>query len=193
MAGIPLVSSTWMQACKDQNRIVMPADSMWVQSLPVRSATSDTISATHYGVTKIAATASHGHANQSLRNTTVHLCGTFSRPPKADVQLLLREAGAKLSFQTSSTVAALKNLGSNRSHQLVFICDDACTDIPDEVQRQVKASFDNNGSNTKQQVLIVSPQWLFDSVAAGVALPRAAYPPAKKKSFRLWNMIYSSE
>ena len=193
MAGIPLVSSTWMQACKDQNRIIMPADSMWVQSLPVRSAANDIISAAHYGVAKIAAAAKHGHANQSLRNTTVHLCGAFARPPKADVQLLLREAGAKLSLQTSSAVAALKNLGSNRNHRLVIICDDACADIPDEVQREVKASIDNSSSNTKQQFLIVNPQWLFDSVAAGFALPGDSYPPAKKQSISLWNMIYSSE
>ena len=187
LAGIPLVSSTWIQACRDQNEIAMPSNSMWIRSLPVRSEDSENVSASQYGVAKIAAQAAL-RIHQSLRNTTVQLCGSFTRPPIADIQILLREAGAAMSLQTSSTVAALRNLDSKSL--LVLICDDACTFISEALQRQVKAALDDNRA---KQVLLVNPQWLFDSIVTGFPLPGASYPPTKRQPLALWQMIHSHQ
>jgi len=190
IAGVPLVSSSWIQACRDANKIVLPSDSMWVRSLPLRSSVEENVAASQYGLSKIAAQATY-RANQILRNTTVQLCGAFSRPPKADMHILLREAGATLSLQTTSTVAAMKNLDATPDRKLVLICDDACTAISEAIQRHVKAALqDDNQQQMKHQVLVVNPQWLFDSIVIGKPMSGRAYPPAKKQPLDLWQLLY---
>ena len=199
LAGIPLVSSSWMQACREQNNIILPAESHWIRSLPVRSNAREILAEASYGVAKIAARAARGHPHQCFHNTMVHLCGTFTRPPKADVQVLLKEGGATLALPN-----ALRNLNSDspsRRKTLVLICDDTCSDLPETLQRQVEVILDKTCSNALTTtttseppgLMIVSPLWLFDSVAAGFALPGDHYPPSQKGPLRaLWNRIHPS-
>ena len=172
MAGIPLVSSSWIAACRDQSKIIMPSD-FWVRSLPVRNEDNSSKIEADYGVARIAA--QPHRVNQCLDTCAIHLSGDFARPPRADVMLLAREAGAALTLETVAVEAFLRN--SDMKSKLVLICDDTCTSISDSLKN---ALLDGD----KERVLVVNPSWLFDSIAAGAPmLSKDAYPPAKAKLF----------
>lgn len=180
--GVPLVSSTWIEFCQKHKQVPMPLDSMWIRSLPIKASTGKGIA--DCGVAKMAVQTSILGSHQVLRNFTAHLCGAFARPPKADVQLLLREAGAKLSFTNQSTISFLHTMEAGSS--LVLICDDDCATINPALNQQIEISLKEYKA---KEVFIVNPQWLFDSISAGSALPMASYAPAKANPASLWKTL----
>lgn len=184
LAGIPLVSTTWINACRDEKKVILPSENMFVRSLPIKKSTNNGSKAHgDYGVAKIAAQAPQ-RANRTLRSCTVHLCGTFSRPPKADLLLLLRESGATSTMQVSSILAKLRNIDTDDNDLVVLLCDDNCSTISDALHRQVISVLENPVCN--HNVIAVNPQWLFDSVVSGLALGAEDYPPKVGKPLELW-------
>ena len=180
--GVPLVSSAWIDLCRDQQQVAMPLDSMWIRSLPIKAATGKGIA--DYGVAKLAVQTSILGSHQVLKNFTAHLCGTFARPPKADVQLLLREAGSQLSPTNQTTISFLKTMEAGSS--FVLICDDKCTAIHAALQQQIEKTLKEYKA---KEVFLVNPQWLFDCISAGSALPMASYAPAKPAPAALWKAL----
>lgn len=143
---------------------------MWIRSLPVKGRRG----VADYGVSKMAVQTSILGSRQVLQNFTAHLCGIFSRPPKADVLLLLREAGAEVSLSNQSTIAFLEHMEAGSS--LVLICDDNCASINSALYHQIESTLKEYKA---KEIYVVNPQWLFDSISAGAALPMASYSPAK--------------
>ncbi|CAB9503155.1 Inherit from NOG: ring finger protein 8, E3 ubiquitin protein ligase [Seminavis robusta] len=189
LAGIPLVSPSWIALCRNQGQITMPLASMLVRSLPVKVEAVRRCGVADYAVAKMAA---RYDGMRLLEKFTVHLLGRFDRPPKEDVLLLLNESGARVSTQMTSTVACLERCKSGSSDEsLVLLCDDNCSTFSDSLYRPLKAAIERGGE-AKQKVLIVNFNWLFDSIAAGSALSSDAYGPMQKKGrpFGLWRLLH---
>jgi polynucleotide 5'-kinase involved in rRNA processing len=182
LAGIPLVSAAWITACKDQKQIIIPSGDMFVRTLPVSKKQAGRSQA-DFGLARSAAYAQY-RTNHTLRRCTVQLCGSFSRPLRNDIQLLLREAGATQSLQISSTIASLRGLDvAAADNVVVLLCDDTSA-ISEALTRQVKATLENHAN----RVYVVNPQWLFDSVSAGSAIQPDDYEPQSAKSKALWKL-----
>lgn len=188
LAGIPIVSTSWISACRSQKQAVMPFADMFVRTLPVKKgANSRSKAYADYGVAKIAAQASQ-RANHTLRSCIIHLLGSFTRPSKADVQLLLRESGAIVSLQTSTILATLRNAQNTDEQQVVLMCDDNYTHVTGALQRQVKATLE---SQTVESLIVVNPQWLFDSIISGGPANADEYAPTGKQPRELWELLQS--
>lgn len=196
LAGIPIVSPEWIVAC--QGKVVVPASTMFIRSLPIKSTFPQAQSMTQFGVAAIAASRVR---NKVLSQCTVHLCGEFSRPPKSDVEMLLREAGATTSQQVSSINAKLKQVGKasdtakdSPTTTLVFLFDDNESDekcgISGALERELKAALERTSASdaSPPQVCVVGFQWLFDSVVAGTAMPATFYEPRCSAGKGLWSL-----
>ena len=190
LAGIPLVSTTWIAACLNQKQVAMPLDSMWVRSLPVKSEIGKRNSSADFGVAKMAFSRRGKHL---LEKYVVQLFGSFDSPAKTDVLLLLKEAGATVSSQTATALACMQDFGASNGC-LILLCDDSCTSISDVLYRQTKAELQKqrDGATTKGRVLVVNPQWLFDSIVCGSALPSESYAPANQNGqpYELWRLLH---
>ena len=170
------MSSSWIAMCRDEQQIVMPLNSMLVRSLPIK--TTGRQGFQDYAVAKVAA---RQDGTSILENHMVHLIGRFDRPPKEDLHALLDDSGATVSSQTSSAIACLQKLNSGSDECLVLLCDDGCASLPDSLYRPMKEKIlSSTKGNMAKSLLIVNPQWLFDSVVTGSALEGHCYNPKQQ-------------
>lgn len=198
LAGIPIVTPHWIEKCCSEKNIVAPTSEMFIRSLPTKSGDiASEISLTLYGTALVAARLQQveteaipkNSAVLPLKNVNVHLCGTFTRPPKSDLQLLLRESGATVQ---SSMAAALKLLQSaafiRSGKKAIFMCDEATSNelcgISVAQASQIQLAMEELSPG---RILVVNSQWLFDVVTCGTPVPSNFYEPASQRCKDLWS------
>ena len=138
-----------------------------------------------FGVALLAAAAQcNGHFYQPLHDHSVYLCGTFSKNVKADVGLLLREAGATIITHPASAVAKIKSFVENGGSggKVVLLCADGASSnagLTPALERQVMVQPEN--------ILVVNTHWLFATVSSGRSACRSqAFRPQSSKAGALW-------
>jgi hypothetical protein len=158
---------------------------MYIRSFPTKTSTLDS-SLCNLGVAIQAARMrqqdvgliSKDHNILPLGCCFVHLCGTFTSPKKADICMLLKEAGATIMASPSLTFKQLKSASS----KVILLCDNATSDgacgINDILAKQVREA--------NARVLVVNLSWLFDSISCGVPAPGDPYEPCSPLGKALW-------
>jgi hypothetical protein len=185
LAGIPIVSPEWIQACGEQNAAVVPT---CARSLPTKTEAIHKSGDAHYGVAKLAALLGHAPKPQEalpLHNMCVYLCGNFPQNKRTDIQRLSKEAGAKVLTCPSAVVAKLTKKPSH--HPVVLVCHDSSTGtvIPSALEKEIKG-------DPSSMVMVVNPNWVFDSVTCARAMPADAFEPANPKAKELWRLLCRS-
>jgi hypothetical protein len=191
--GVPIVSSEWIQACGQQNEIVVPTSSMFIRSLPTKTDELEKNGAALFGVASLAAdyqrASSPGKKMLPLANSFVHLCGPFSPKKRSDIQLLAKEAGAKVLASPSDAISKLKTLtatGSNDS-QVIWLCDDSSLNaVPITMEQEAKTVL--QGHDSKGSLLVVNSSWLFDTITCGSTVPPHAFEPFSPRAKELWKL-----
>jgi hypothetical protein len=117
-----------------------------------------------------------------LENHFTFFCGAFEANHRKDLQLLAREAGAKVLTNTS---AVMKKLGKAK---VILVCHDIPTTgamIPPSLLEAVRKSL---ATHSKNNTLVVNSQWIFESVTCAKAMPPDAFAPANVKARELWQL-----
>jgi hypothetical protein len=120
----------------------------------------------------------------------VFLCGQFNKgpgaPPKTDLLTLLRESGANV---IPSAGAAAKKLKDDEGSTLVLLCDDAKSDkqsgITDALNKKITTAL---AEQTNRRILIVSFNWILDSISCGEILDALNYQPNSPRGKALWQL-----
>jgi hypothetical protein len=179
LAGIPMVSFEWieqMAASKDKEVKLPP---LVVRSLTVKS---------YQGSENINSVARLAVAKNRkfLSGVNIFLCGNFPTKQRTDMQILSKEAGAKL-LKTPSEVAELLKKGKQ---PLVVICQNSNIS-PAPLEKRLRASLEESAL----QILIVQKDWLFDSISCTKALaPDNFAPPTTRHRLGddLWKLCCAS-
>jgi hypothetical protein len=177
VAGVPLVSSAWITSCGESNQVVLPDSSMFVRTLPTKSARDDQIM--DFGVSAVAAAIRSSGLQLAtlhfkvLNDVSVCLCGHF----KAAILELLQKAGAEV-LTAPETVAKLSADGDTK---VVLLCSDDDCDYC-----EIFVSIKSQGRIDESQVLVVNANWLFDSISCGSVLTAGCYEPKGKQAKELW-------
>jgi NAD-dependent DNA ligase len=189
--GVPIVSSDWIKACGQQNEVVVPTSSMFIRSLPTKTDELEKNGSALFGVASLAADyhrATNAKKMLPLADCFVHLCGPFSPKKRSDIQLLAKEAGAKLLSSTSDAISKLKTLiaGSNDS-KVVLLCDDSSSNaVPVAMEQEAKTVL--QGNDSKGSLLVVNSSWLFDTITCGSTVSPNAFEPFSPRAKELWQL-----
>ena len=206
LAGIPIVTPDWLRACLEEKELVIPAANNCIRSLPPKAGTEHLLPldfVTHTGPTAWLGVAAYaallqrqseggGEENDHLPllDTSVFLCGQFNKgpgaPPKTDLLTLLRESGANV---IPSAGAAAKKLKDDEGSTLVLLCDDAKSDkqsgITDALNKKITTAL---AEQTNRRILIVSFNWILDSISCGEILDALNYQPNSPRGKALWQL-----
>jgi hypothetical protein len=191
--GVPIVSSEWIKACGQQNEVVVPTSSMFIRSLPTKTDELEKNGSALYGVASLAADyhrAPNAKKIAPLANCCVHLCGPFSSKKRSDIQLLSKEAGAKMLSSPSDAISKLKTLAADSSNDtiMVLLCDDPSSNaIPAAMEQEAKMVLQGDNNN-KDSLLVVNSSWLFDTITCGSRVPPNAFEPSSPRAKELWQL-----
>jgi hypothetical protein len=183
MAGIPIVSPAWIQACTEQNAAVVPSEGMVAHSLPAKTDSVSTSQDSDFGVARMAIQVAQ-KAPPLLHQHSVFFCGDFTSRHRRDLQLLAREAGAKVLTNVS---AVSPKPGKSK---VVLVCHDTPTGtvISTSLIKQVENALAEEPSS----VLVVNPQWIFESITCAKALQVDTFAPINPKAKTLWECSRST-
>ena len=184
LAGIPMVSTAWVQQCLSSKSVAPPLPEQFVRSLPCFSADGS------FGVARLASQVHRDPSYRILTGCSVHLCGSIPRPKEADILLLLKVSGATVLTHAASVVAHLNKTVQTRSGPLVLICGNGV---------KLSASLDTKLRETMRStrdpsVWIVQSHWVFDCIATGHVLQPDKYEPVDggQQARELWSMARQS-
>lgn len=183
--GIPIVSPSWIDKCVVMKKLVLPEPGMYIRSLPTKTKI-DRSPCANFGVAFLAAAKDYSASFRSgytpFRNLDVFLCG-FSCKNETTFSILLREGSAKdVLTNKQAALSKIKALAKEpKSAKMVIICNDSNVVFSSALEREVR--------NHASRVIVVSSQWLVDTVSCGVPLdPSAAYKPQGAKAQELWEL-----
>jgi hypothetical protein len=173
---------------------------MFIRTIPTK--TDEMNSQTEFGVSLVAARIEQvqkkllprGVNTLPLRNVCVMLCGQFSSvdrsPKRADVQLLVREAGAEILTSAGALFGKLKAIASCSDNvtKVILLCDESTKDDRCGISSKTSGRVKTVLKNYPDRVLVVNSGWLFDSVAAGLTAPALYYEPRSPLARELWNL-----
>lgn len=194
LAGIPVVTPEWISHCRSKGMAVSPDSTMFIHSLPTK--TND-LEDSLYGTALIAARLQQvgsgalpkDSAILPLSNVAVSVCGAFLRPPKADVQLLVKESGGTLQPSTVATIKLLQSASFELSGKIVvFLCDDSDDNAMCGITGQHARDIEIAIKSFPGRVLIVNAHWLFDVVTCGKRIPGNLFPPRSLRCNQLWSI-----
>jgi hypothetical protein len=198
--GVPIVSSEWIQACAGQsNEVVVPTSSMFIRSLPTKTDVLEKNGAALFGVASLAADYHRSPNNNNakkimvpLANCFVHLCGPFSPKKRSDIQVLAKEAGAKMLSSPSDAISKLKTLtagGNYDSSKVIWLCDDSSSHaVPVAMEQEAKTVLQGHDDRSKGSLLVVNSSWLFDTITCGSTVPPHAFEPSSPRAKELWKL-----
>jgi len=134
-----------------------------------------------------------------LDGVSVCLCGKWvglmGVPPKRDVGLLLREAGAMVLGSTVKAIRAIPADSVSATSVVLLLDDDGNDkgknpgDNGDVTEAQERATREVIGR--KRNVLVVNASWLFDCISYAVVLNGRDYPPSSPRAKSLWKITNS--
>lgn len=220
LAGLPIVTPNWMDACLEESCVVAPTGAMAVRTMPRkrqnavgRDREADDAGNDHpteqFGVAKYAAafqqrsiipSADNMSSKHLLSGVAVMMCGTWKMTGasmKRDLKVLLQEAGATIINSASMAIKSMSHISQGKSEgRFIFLCDDSPIDkdcgISDALHREAKLAI-NSKYGSREIVLAVHFNWLFDCVSCATLMPPAAYEPWAPKSKELWSLIYGDQ
>lgn len=177
LSGIPIVSPAWVEASSEQNAPVLPTPEMLARSLPTKTDSIIASGEAHFGVARLAAHLAQ-KAPLPFENYYFFFCGTFSANIRKDLQVLVRDAGAKV---LSNAAAVTAQLGKAR---VVLLCHDSPTGtiVPTPLAKEVYGALKSDASS----VLVVNVQWISESITCAKALPAKDFAPVNAKAKELW-------
>ena len=196
LAGIPIVSPSYIYACQEADKVLLPQSSMMIRSLPSKTKSIESSCASTYGVAALAVRAHESTGDDLLLSRkAVLLCGSIAPAKRNDIQLLLKEAGAELLSNPTVAVTKLKDMIDQpalekRTETVVLLCDDTnCNTsinvIPVGLYKQAKLAAEHN----RRVLLVVNSSWLFDSISCGSVLGAEEFEPASPKARELWSLV----
>jgi hypothetical protein len=193
LAGIPIVTPEWVTDCCAKEEIKAPDSSMFIHSLPTK--TND-LEDSLYGTALLASrmqqvesgAISRDSVIMPLTNVIVHMCGAFARPPKSDVQLLIRESGGTVQPSLVSTIKLIQSASFQRGDKkVVFLCDDSTDDticgISIAQVDEIKSAIDT----LPGRIQVVHAHWLFDVVTCGKEISGILFAPKSPRCKLLWS------
>ncbi len=195
LAGVPIVSPTWISQCINQKSLKPPEDSMYIQTLPTKeemymvagTENSKRSGTAHGGIFAIAAQYKDTQiAYRLFNNFYVYLCGAGwkkSSPKTKDVQLLLKEGGGNV-LNSASVVAKTLTNGLEIGSSFVLLCDgtiSAGSAFTKNLKQAIENSIDDGTS-----VLVVDSKWLFDCISCAEILGAKHYQPLSATVKPLW-------
>lgn len=177
--GIPIVSPEWIQTCAEKNAFVFPTSEMISRSLPAKTDAIISNGESNFGIARMVAQLAK-KAPLPLEHHSIFFCGAFAANRRKDLQLLARDAGAKV-LSNASAVSA--KFGKGR---VVLLCHDAATGtiIPAPLAKEADTALKTNAHS----VLVVNAQWIFESITCAKPLPTNAFPPVNAKAKELWQL-----
>lgn len=193
LAGTPLVTPEWISLCRSNGKVVAPDSTMFIHSLPTK--TND-LGDSLYGTALVAArlqqvengTLPKDSDILPLKHAIVNVCGPFVRPPKADVQLLVRESGATLQPSIAATIKLLKSASFEFDGQVVaFLCDDTSDNAQCGITVAQARDIELAIRAYPGRVVVVNAHWLFDVVTCGKQIPGELFPPKSLRCKELWS------
>ena len=213
LAGLPILTPVWTEACLKEGNIVVPSGAMCVRTLPRKQVSAeagaggeDEVPTEHFGVAKYAAAfqkVSPSTFNHLLDGVSVLLCGTTAGAGMTkDLKVLLQQAGASIVSSVSTASRLLSDLSKDgEGGPFVFLCDDSSTDsscgISDALLKQAKKAIGANGSDTMKgnetTVLCVHFSWLFDSISCAAQMKADAYEPLAPRAKALFDLIAENQ
>ena len=216
LAGLPILTPVWMEACLKEGNIVVPSGAMCVRTLPRKQVSAeagsggeDEAPTEHFGVAKYAAAfqkvskVSPSTFNHHLDGVSILLCGTTAGAGMTkDLKMLLQQAGASIVSSVSTASRLLLDMSKDgEGGPFVFLCDDSSTDsscgISDALLKQAKKAIGANGSDTMKgnetTVLCVHFSWLFDSISCAAQMKADAYEPLAPRAKALFDLIAENQ
>ena len=113
LAGIPILSPTFVTSCLNKEAFLKPANSHYVQCLPIK--VTDSVQHDKFGVLKFGA--SHQKCPKKSQpllfgSSSIYLCGQWKKSSgkTKDVQTLLKEGGAKILSNLEEAIFELQSL-----------------------------------------------------------------------------------
>ncbi len=189
LAGLPLLSPRWVEACLKRGEIVAPTDDMSIRTLPRKQNDDDDDCDDRFGVAKYAAAFQKGlSSNTLLSGVNVLMCGSFGASTN-DIKGLLQDAGATIVSSVSVASRILSDMASNEGDDstFVFLCDatplDKSCGISDSLYKQAKKACDNSEDTN---VMAVQLGWLFDCISCATVVPATSYEPNAPRAKSLW-------
>ena len=194
--GVPIVNPKWIHSCLEAKQTVAPLSEMYLRTLP--SKTTQLNEGTEASATislGVSLQAAHMQLQAQEKipnrvstlpfaNTFVLLHGNFEKPPKTDVQLLLKDAGAVFLKNTAGAVEMLQS-DEMAGATVVLLCDDGDNSVPSQLRNAVRQSIE---TQPKRRVLVVATAWMFDSVTCGTILQPDLYKPRNQQARALWEL-----
>lgn len=200
LAGIPIVDSSWIKACKEQKKVTAPKSELFVRSLPTKTADLNQVGA-RFGVAALAARVrqmklegiSMPNAAHPLKGVLVFLCGSFKLPKKADIQVLLRESGCTIIPSSATAIARLSTFTNEISTAIVLLCDDETSNDHCGISIGMAKATAEAIEKRKGCVIVVNTQWLFDCISCCDKLLPDFYPPHSTMAKGLWEKTISNK
>ena len=197
LAGIPIVSaSSWIKACisnPDQISKV-PSPSIIATSLPTRTpGIRSSVDSLPYGVAALAAdlertTSKTKKQSSLLSNVAVFLCGNFPSGKRNDIQVLVKEAGGTFLTTVDQTISKLTQ--PQASTKVVLLCSEESSSSGSMFSAALERHVTSTLEASPSSVLVVDPNWLFDSIACGSMLNHVhgkLFAPSHPQAKALWS------
>lgn len=181
LAGIPIVSPLWLYECESEGTAVSLAPRLLARSLPTKADQSSFYEDSNLGVARMAALLAQ-NAPLPLDNHFIFFCGAFDNSHRKDLQLLVREAGAKVLMSVSEVTMKLGEA------KVILVCHDVPTTgtiIPPSLFAAVRTLLTTSPSIT---TMVVNSQWIFESVTCAKVIPSHAFAPVNVKARELWQL-----
>jgi len=213
LAGIPILTPQWMDACLRETHLVAPSGTMCIRTLPRKQATgtdaaredNEDTPTEHFGVAKYAAAFQNttlSSSNHLLSGVSVFLCGSSAGSGMTkDLKVLLQQAGASIISSVSMASRLLTDITKRgKGDPFVFLCDDSLANktcgISDALLKQAKkllVARDSSKTEGKETLLCVHFNWLFDSISCASLMNSAAYEPSAPRTKALWDLATESQ
>lgn len=205
LAGIPILTPRWMEACLKEGRLVAPSGLMCIRSLPVKKTSTaggelgQNSPDERFGVAKYAASIHKmglTSSNHLLSGVSVMLCGNSAGSATTkDLKVLLYHTGATIigSVSVASRLLTDMSKGGSGLGPFVFLCDDSPTNKTCGIsgalfrQAQTLARESMESEEGKRSVFCVHFSWLFDSISCANPMKADAYEPLA------WKMAIKSQ
>lgn len=196
LAGIPILSPTWVDTCLSKGEIVAPTGNMSIRTLPRKQSSNDDECGDRFGVAKYAAAFEKGmQTNTLLSGVEVLICGFSTGSMKKDITSLLQAAGATIVTSHSDASRCLSDLTSSEVDKtFVFLCDDTPTNSSCGISEKLFTLVKNVRDDSEDaNIMAVHFSWLFDCISCATVMPATSYEPNAPLPKAMWRLLTAGE
>ena len=208
LAGMPIVTTQWIDACLSAGKFVMPTKAHCINTVPIKARSDSNEPPLCEGENDLAvfkAAASMEMSNKGVNlfgDTNFILVGRWDKnlpgtPPAEDVEALLKRMGGKVIADPKDAATLIyrrkKGCGDTKNiARLVLLCDDTESDAACGMNGTLHAETQNLIGECGTFVQIAHFLWAFDSIVCyRDDLPYNDYPPRAKFLNGLFTVLAS--